>query len=434
MKFRAVFTVLALLIISAVLFTGCPDNRETVRVLFYLDASNPTEVRDTNEWFTTFERNNPNVRIVRENLFDDAYHDKMRTYAAAGDLPEVMYVWPSGRSDYLHEGRLLKDLGPFIARDGLRNFYLPMTMDPSQQNSGYMAMIPQGVTNTHAFYINMEVLNEVGLQPARNYAELVAQVPILRNAGYQTILIPAESTWVMQSCLFSMIAGRFCGENWHERIHNGSAKFTDPDFVAALDFIRRLYADGVISREAVGVGYGDGPGMFAGNRGAYYIDGDWRVGDLLQVINRDRQQNIRISVFPDIAEAKMNRSNSSVVGVGYAMAASIPSGSAKEAAAWELVKWLLGKEVSTNRTENGGTPTPSRTDLDFGSMDLQPLSIAVGNIGREFDIATVVIDAVFHSDVFEPINNGLIQLALGTRTAAQVAADTQNAFDTWKSR
>jgi len=99
-----------------------------------------------------------------------------------------------------------------------------------------------------------------------------------------------------------------------------------------------------------------------------------------------------------------------------------------------LVKWLVGKEVSTNRTENGGTPTPSRNDLDFASMDLQPLSIAVGNIGREFDTATVVIDAVFHSDVFEPINNGLIQLALGTRTAAQVAADTQNAFDTWKSR
>jgi len=231
-----------------------------------------------------------------------------------------------------------------------------------------------------------------------------------------------------------MIAGRFCGENWHERIHNGTAKFTDPDFVAALDFVRRLYADGVISREAVGVGYGDGPGMFAGNRGAYYIDGDWRVSDLMQAITPARQENIRISVFPDIAEAKINRSNSSVVGVGFAMAASIPAGSAKEAAAWELVKWMVGKEVSTSRTQQGGTPTPSRNDLDFAAMDLQPMSIAVGNIGREFDVATVVIDAVFVSEVFEPINNGLIQLALNTRTAAQVAADAQNAFDTWKSR
>jgi len=154
----------------------------------------------------------------------------------------------------------------------------------------------------------------------------------------------------------------------------------------------------------------------------------------MQAINPARQQNIRISVFPTIENAKINRSNSSVLGVGYAMAASIPAGSPKEAAAWELVKWMVGKEVSTSRTQQGGTPTPSRTDLDFAAMNLQPMSIAVGNIGREFDVATVVIDAVFPSEVFERVNDGLIQIASFARTPAQVAADIQTAFDTWKSR
>jgi raffinose/stachyose/melibiose transport system substrate-binding protein len=432
-KLRVVMIVLASLLIGAMLFTSC-DDREVLRVLFYLDASNPTAVADANEWFSTFERNNPGVRIERENLFDDAFHDKMRTYAAAQDMPDVMYVWPSGRSDYLHEQRLLKDLMPFINRDNLRQYYVPATFDYSQQQSGYMAMFPQGITTTHAFFTNMEILNEVGLQPARTYAELVAQVPVLRAAGYQTVLIPAQSTWVMQSCLFSMVIARFAGADWHERILSGRANFTDSDFVAAFDFIRRMYADGVISRDAVGVGYGDGPGMFAGNQGAYYIDGDWRVGDLRLVIDPARQQYIRVGVFPDIPGARLNSSSSVVIGVGYAMAASIPAGSQREHYAWELVKWLLGREVSTTRTANGGTPTPTRSDLDFAAMNLEPMQVAVGNLGAQFTTSTPVIDAVLASEVFEPINDGLIDLALGRRTAAQVANDVQAAFNRWNSR
>jgi len=435
-KLKFAMIILAVLMISAVLLTGCKDDRVVIKVLYYLEASAPNAVADANLWFSTFEKNNPGVKIDRENLFDDAYHDKMRTYAAANDMPDVMYVWPSGRSDYLHDQKLLKDLTPFINRDGIKNLYISLTMDPSQQQAGYMAMIPQGITTTHAFFTNLEVLNAVGLQPAKNYAELVAQVPVLKAAGYQTILIPAQSTWVMQSCLFSMVAGRFCGPDWHERVNAKRAKFTDPDFVAALDFIRQLYADGVIDRSQVGVDYGEGPGMFASNMGAYYIDGDWRVGAFITdsdtgqaLISPAKQNNIKIGVFPDIPGTKINSSSSVILGVGYAMAASIPSGSDKEKYAWELVKWLTGKEVSELRTERGGTPTPSRTDLNFGAMNLEPMQKAIGNLGGEFQTATAVIDGVFPSSVYEVINDGLISLALAQKTAAAVATEVQRAFD-----
>jgi len=300
-------------------------------------------------------------------------------------------------------------------------------------------MIPQGITTTHAYFINMEVLNAAGLQPARTYAELVAQVPVLRAAGYETILIPAQSDWVMQSCLFSMVAGRFCGPGWEQRIHGGQARFTDPDFVAALDFIRQMYVDGVISRSALGVEYGEGPGMFANNRGAYYIDGDWRVGAFLTdsdtgqaLISPARQNNIRIGVFPEIPGARINSSSSVILGVGYAMSAAIPAGSERERFAWELVKYMTGRDVSQLRTQRGGTPTPSRTDLNFGAMQLEPMQRAIGNLGNEFQTATVVIDGVFPSEVYLPINTGLMELAMGTRTAQQVAADVQRAFDNWR--
>jgi raffinose/stachyose/melibiose transport system substrate-binding protein len=438
MKMKKIF-IFTVILLNALVLGFAQTEQITLRVLYYLYPTVPNAIADANLWFNEFTRQYPNIRIERENLYDEQFHDRVRAYAAAGNLPDVMYVWPSGRSDYLHDQRLLKDLTPLINRDNIRGSFLPVTMDPSQQRAGYMAMIPQGITTTHAFYINMEVLNDCGLQPAATYAELKAQVPVLRAKGYETILIGAESNWVMQSCLFSMIAGRFCGAGWHQRINSGQTKFTDPDFIKALEFFKQLFDDGVIQRSAISVDYGEGPEMFAANRSAYYIDGDWRAGAFLTdsntgraLISPSRQNNFKIGVFPDIPGARINSSSSIIIGTGYGMSAAIPSGSAREAAAWELIKWLTGREVSQLRTEHGITPTPSRTDLNFQAMRLEPMQRAIAELGRTFTNGNIVIDGVFDSDVYGPINSGLTEIALGMRTPRQIAADVQRAFDAWR--
>ncbi|MCL2128376.1 MAG: carbohydrate ABC transporter substrate-binding protein, partial [Treponema sp.] len=59
--------------------------------------------------------------------------------------------------------------------------------------------------------------------------------------------------------------------------------------------------------------------------------------------------------------------------------------------------------------------------------------VAVANLGKEYSTGTVVIDGVFHSDVFNPLNDGLQEIGLGTKTPQQVAADVQRAFDAAKA-
>jgi raffinose/stachyose/melibiose transport system substrate-binding protein len=304
-------------------------------------------------------------------------------------------------------------------------------------------MIPRGLTATNAMFVNMEVLNAVGLQPARTYSELRAQVPILRAAGYETIIMANAETWVMQSCLFSSIAGRFMGADWDQRIHAGQARFTDPEFVNALRFVRTMYDDGVLSQATLATDYGSSVGLFATNRGAYKIDGDWRVGDFLTdpttgmaLIAPDRQRNFRITVFPEIDLPGVRipgRTNTVVLATGWGINSNIPSGSPKEQAAWELVKWLTGKEVQTFFVERGTFSTPSRTDIDLASLTLEPLQVAVANLSNDYDISTVVIDAAFPGSVYTPLNDGLQAIGLGIQTPEQVAAVVQAAFDAWRA-
>jgi raffinose/stachyose/melibiose transport system substrate-binding protein len=254
--------------------------------------------------------------------------------------------------------------------------------------------------------------------------------------------MPNESTWVMQSCLFSLVAGRFMGEGWEAEIHSGARKFTDSDFIAALNFIKSMYDDGVLNPSTIAIGYGDGAGLFAAGTAAYYIDGDWRVGDFLTdqttgvaLIDPEDQKNILVTVFPeiDVPGVKFNRSNSVVMGTGWAINANLEDGSPELEAAWKLVKWLTGKETQTFLLESGGISTPTRTDIDVASLPLEPMQIQAADLAGEFDISTVVIDAAFEGPVYTPLNDGLQAIGLGKMTHEEVAEITQDAFESWKA-
>jgi raffinose/stachyose/melibiose transport system substrate-binding protein len=412
-----------------------------LRVLNYLDLTSANSSDEISQVWDAFSKANPDIKIIREDLFNEPFHNKVEAYAAAGQLPDVLYAWPSGRSTTLHTQRLLKDLLPLALNDedGLVNEFLPKALDPKAQGAGYMAILPRAVTSSHAFYVNTEVLSSAGLTPAKTYDELKAQVPILKAKGYDTVLMANQESWVMQSCLFSLIAGRFGGENWEQYILSGEAHFTDPDFVNALAFIKTMYDDGVLSQATLATDYGSVIGQFGTNKGAYLIDGDWRVGAFITdkstgqaVISPERQEKIQITVFPDIPGAKLNQSTSGILGTGWGMNVNIESGSDKEKAAWRLIKWLSGKDIQTWLLETGSIATPTATTIDIGSLKLEPMQKAISRLGSEYTTTTSVIDGVFHSDVFNPLNDGLQELGLGTKTPEQVARDVQQAYDNWK--
>jgi raffinose/stachyose/melibiose transport system substrate-binding protein len=285
----------------------------------------------------------------------------------------------------------------------------------------------------HVFYVNEAVLSDAGLSPARTYDELKAQVPLLKAAGYETVILGNQDSWVMERCLFSLIAGRFCGQGWEQRILSGEARFAQEDFTNALEFIRSLYADGVIARSTLLINCREAAERFAENRAAYLIDGDWRARALLALLP-ERQGDIRLALFPDIAGTALSRSASIVPGPGWAINAKIPEKSAEERAAWRLVSWLSGGETQAWLLGSGDITTPSRLDLDEETLNLQPIRKAMAALVREFETGAPAIDQVFPEEVSVPLSDGLQELGMGTKTSGDVARTVQAAFDAWKAR
>lgn len=403
-----------------------------LRVLYYFDATSPGAQRELTEVWEAFDKANPDIKVVREDLFNEPFHQKTEIYAATGQLPDVIYMWPGGRSSTLHTKKLVKDLAPLLGE--ARSEFSEAALAP--QAAGYLAELPIGITLTHVLFANQKLLKDLGLTIPKTYEELKAMVPKIKAAGKDAILMGAQDDWVMQSCLYSMIVGRMLGDAYVDKLIEGTAKFTDAPFVNTLKFYKQLYTDGVLSAKSLQTPYNEVNGLFASGKAVFMIDGDWKVGNFLTdittgqaLIPPEQQKGIVMTVFPEIPGEINHRTSSSVVGVGFGMNANIPAGSEKEKAAWKLIMWLNSPEVQRERLETGAA-FPSRKGVT--SDRLEPLAQTRAKFYGEYG-GTYVLDNVLGASVYLPINVGLQEIGLGLATPEQVAANTQKAYDAWKA-
>ncbi|MFW6208419.1 MAG: extracellular solute-binding protein, partial [Spirochaetota bacterium] len=75
---------------------GQKSEKVVIDVMAYGDNSNQEGV----SWkriVETFEKNNPNIDIDYELLYDEAYHQKVVARLAAGDVPDMAYMGADAR-------------------------------------------------------------------------------------------------------------------------------------------------------------------------------------------------------------------------------------------------------------------------------------------------------------------------------------------------
>lgn len=414
------------------------SGKTTIRVLNYIDMSEPNSANEITELWDKFNELHPEIEVIREDLFNEPFHQKVEAYAASGNLPDVMYMWPSGRSATLQTQGLVKDLQPMLEADGIFDDYNPSAT--GAQAAGYLAELPNGITATSMMFVNLKVLRENGLEIPKTYEDLKAMIPVLKAKGIEVIGMDNKDQWVMQSCLFSLIVGRFGGADWYNDLAAGKIKFTDDWFLKSLKLVDDIYSSGLINRNTLNIAYGSGRGDFAAGKAAFYIDGDWACASFQTdvstgqaLFNRDAQvTDIDMMNFPAIAGEVVKESNSVVVGTGWGMSADIADGSAEEAAAWELIKFLEGEYAQTWRLKTGAAfPSLLTVDVDkvIEENNLEPLVGKRAEWYNRIQVATPVIDGVLDPSVYNVINQVLAEIGLGSTTPEQGAKAVQEAWE-----
>jgi len=146
--------IVALVFVSSISVCVFSQEKEVeLTMLNYLDITSP-EAAAWDATVAAFNAKYPNITLKIENSFSDAYHQKLAALAAAGDLPDVMYLWPSGRSAEIYRNKLTEDLYPFLGAD--KDKFVPAAVAP--QWDGKLYELPIGITATHVMYVNTKLL------------------------------------------------------------------------------------------------------------------------------------------------------------------------------------------------------------------------------------------------------------------------------------
>jgi raffinose/stachyose/melibiose transport system substrate-binding protein len=426
---------LVMILAVAMIFSLVPifaDDAVTLKVYDYLDMSSPSAPAQTG-WWKTFQDANPNIKLDIEYQFNEPFHQKLQGYIAADQFPDIIYMWPGGRSTSIHTQHLVKDLTPFLG--SLKKEYTPATFAP--QAGGYFGEFPICVTATNVLFANKKMLSDMKLSMPKTYKDLVSMSKKLKAAGKDTILVGSQDAWVMQCVLFSTIVGRLCGDDFIAKVKNGQAKFTDPTFMKALNFYAQMFKDGVLDKKIFSISYGDVNPLWASGKAPIMIDGDWKTGNFLTdpttkqaLIPVKDQSNFAMTLLPSIPGEINHNTTSVAAGTGYGMSAKIPAPTAKEKAAWKLITWMVSAEVEKSRLEIG-LAFPNR--IGVTSDKLEPLGQERARFSTSPFNATCVLDDKLDASVVSPINTGIQEIGIGTSTPQQVAEAAQKALDAWRA-
>ncbi len=390
-----------------------------VNAMAYGDNSNQEGVN----WVRivkAFEKENPNIKIEYEMLYDEAYHQKVVARLASGDIPDIAYMGADARW-----GAPWKEAGQqYDMRDIIDPSVYDLSLIPDMGPNGEIYEIPLGTSNiTTVLFMNEALVKSLGFSTPKTYEDLVAMVPAAKKAGIDVVSIDGADGWAWGSCYMSAIIARLSGDaHWVSKAVAGENKFTDQVFVDSLALIARMIEDGVISEKSVLVDYGTNISNFNNKKALFMVQGQWAAGG---IENPEVAENTILLAWPKLPGEKESMAGSvaAAIQVGYGITKSGASDPAVRDAAIKFINYFYSEPETIQRLRDGAIIAPV---LKHYTMP-EDLPVIVK---RKVDLAksalnTDVIDAFLSGAANDALNAGMQKIASGQATPEEVAAEVE---------
>ena len=393
---------------------GQKSEKVVIDVMAYGDNSNQEGV----SWkriVETFEKNNPNIDIDYELLYDEAYHQKVVARLAAGDVPDMAYMgadarwgapWKEADQQWDHR----EYLDPMYDR----------SLIPAMGPNGEIYEIPLGTSNiTTVLYMNEDLVESLGFSAPETYEDMVAMVPAAREAGLDVVTIDGADGWAWGSCLMSAVIARMSGDpNWVSKAVAGENKFNDPAMVKSLEFVEQMVEDGVISEKAVLVDYGANTSKYNNGEALFMVQGQWVAG---ATENPEVKAATQLLAWPELPGQKdgVEGSVAAAIQVGYGITKKGASDPAVRDAALKFLNYFYSEPESTQRLRDGAIVAPILKGYEVPE-DMEPI------VKRKVKLAqtamnTEVIDAFLTGAPNDALNSGVQKIVAGQASPQEVA-------------
>jgi len=415
---KVLMVMLSVLLAASMLQAVFAADKIKLKMYEYQNLTDKVEVANWEELLEAFSKENPDIEFEFEYGYDEPYHNKLQTMAIAGQIPDLAFLWPGKRTGYITGQGLIKDLSPWIK--GHEAEFAAGAL-AAQGPNGEIYELPEQMTATHVMYSNDKLMKELGLTFPKTLDELIAQGESIRAAGLIPIAMTNKAGWQMQSCLLSALTERAGGMGWYDKaIAGDGASFADPEFVNALAVIDTLAKNEMFMPGINQADYGAALTEFVTEKAVYYIDGGWRVNNLVGELKDEQKEYMSLNTFPEIPNQKGQAgSTAAVAGTGYGMNANLEGEKAE--AAWKWIWFYSGPVGSKIRQTHGALPAynlPPNDDLD---VMIKKLNTFVAETPAGY-----VIDAKMDAEGMGMLHPAIQEMILGAKTPEQVAQEYED--------
>jgi ABC-type sugar transport system, periplasmic component len=432
-KWKAQLKALLLLVLTAVLVTACgggngggdsendtgsnsPGNtakkeEEKVKLsIWHNFAGDDLRARTVRSFIEKFQAEHPEVELDAQAIPPDGYRQRLSTVAAANEMPDVFFTYAGSHSTEFYKAGLIQPITDIArAHPEWKEKFFDGAFTPYEFEPGEIYSAPIGMSATSFLYYNPELFEKYGLQVPKTWDELVHVINVFNENGVTPIALGNKAPWVAQSTILGSLADRVTGTEWFlKAVKQDGAKFTDPEFIEALNYFKQLVDLKAFQEGANSIDNTQAEQYFIQGNAAMMIGGAWAVTNLAASASEEQLAKIEMTTIPSIPGGKGEPNTiSGGPGAGFALS-SRTEGKARELAL-ELIYTLSGPEAQKAIAESNSLVM---YDTEIDETKVNALYNKMFQLVKTVGV-TPVYDAYLSSEAAEVINNGLQEIMLG---------------------
>lgn len=359
--------------------------------------------------------NNPTIQLKVEATAGESYKTKIKTAAAANELPDIFFTWGAGFSKPFAESGTLLPLNEYL-NDGTKDRVLAGSLENFTYDDNIYGLPFTLYVGT--FFVNEELFDANGIAVPANYEELLTAVKAFREKGINPIAVGGKDLWPSMF-YYDVLALREGGADLNLDALKGGTSFEDPVFVEAARKLQELANADAFADGFMGLSRDESEAVFASGQIPMYYNGSW-VATALESDSSAIKGKVKAMNFP-LSSGTTSSGDEWLGGVNDTFMVSSNTPHKDEAV--QVLKYLTENLSNEGYQVGAGLPTWKTTEVDESKIN--PL---LADLVKQTESATGIVppwDIYLEGQDAEKHKNLVAQLLTNNITPEQFAKEMQ---------
>ena len=351
-----------------------------------------------------FEAANPGV-TTKLVLYPEEKFVAMYTAAqTAGEQVDLLNLNGQDLRRYATANALLSfDSIPYKDR------FIPEALTPYTVN-GTLWGLPAGAAGGFVVFTNLALLEKLGLKAPSTYEELKQVGDALRAKGLSAFTHPGKVIYMWPVWFFTTFAQTTGNRSIQRTIEilSGKGKFTDPDFVEALDLVFQFSRDKLFSPGVFGLDFANAQSEFQTGKACFYLFHD----SIAQGLHDAEGENLKLDfmLMPNLVKKPVISQYPGGPGLVMTIPARIDP--VRKEAALHLLDFLSSDDINRESMQINGGAVPVNANVQPSDLPFYQKE------KREISKMVTYLDWFYPPEITTAMQEGL-QAGLAGRISAE---------------